>query len=74
MELVVAILAAVLFFALTPNILLRLPKNGSKYTVAGVHAVVFVFAFWLLQKLLKMIGRRRDGFKMPSFPKKEENK
>jgi hypothetical protein len=32
---------AVLFFLLTPNILLRLPPNGSKTMVAIVHALVF---------------------------------
>lgn len=58
MNLFVAILAAVLFFALTPNILLRIPKNGSKYTVAAVHAVVFVIAFWLIHSLLKWIARK----------------
>jgi hypothetical protein len=32
---------AVLFFLLTPNILLSLPPKGSKYVVAFVHALVF---------------------------------
>lgn len=31
-----------LFFVLTPGILLRLPPNSGKYTVAAVHALVFV--------------------------------
>ena len=31
----------VLFFVLTPGILLRLPPNSGKYTVAAVHALVF---------------------------------
>jgi hypothetical protein len=41
MNLAVAIYSAILFFVLSPNILLRLPSNGSKLVVAGVHAVVF---------------------------------
>ena len=32
---------AVLFFLLTPNILLSLPPKGRKYGVAFVHALVF---------------------------------
>jgi hypothetical protein len=32
---------ALLFFLLTPSILLKLPPNGSKYVVAFVHALVF---------------------------------
>ena len=31
----------VLFFVLTPGILLRLPPNSGKFTVAAVHALVF---------------------------------
>jgi hypothetical protein len=41
MNLAVAIYSAILFFLLSPGVLLRLPPNGSKLTVAGVHAVVF---------------------------------
>ena len=41
MNLTVAIYSAILFFVLSPGVLLRLPSNGSKLTVAGVHAIVF---------------------------------
>jgi hypothetical protein len=41
MNFVVALYAAVLFFILSPNVLLRLPKKGSVKVVAAVHAVVF---------------------------------
>jgi len=41
MNWVVAVYTAILFFVLSPNVLLRLPPNGSKLVVAGVHAVVF---------------------------------
>ncbi len=34
-----------LFFILTPGILLRLPPKGSKYTVALVHAAVFALVY-----------------------------
>ena len=40
-SLVSFILPAVLFFVLSPNILLRLPKNGSKYLVAFIHSIIF---------------------------------
>jgi len=42
---------AVLFFVLTPGILLRLPKGGSKMMVAATHAVVFVLVFQLMHKM-----------------------
>jgi hypothetical protein len=41
MNFVVALYAALLFFVLSPNVLLRLPKKGSTKVVAAVHAVVF---------------------------------
>jgi hypothetical protein len=35
---------ALLFFVLTPGILLRLPPGGSQMTVAATHALVFAAA------------------------------
>ena len=43
-----------LFFLLTPNILLHLPKNGSKYTVAIVHACIFSFVILFVQEFINM--------------------
>lgn len=41
MDMLMAVYCAILFFVLSPGILLRIPINGSKYVVAGVHAVIF---------------------------------
>jgi hypothetical protein len=46
MNLIVAIYSAILFFVLSPGVLLRLPPNGSKLTVAGVHALVFAVVLY----------------------------
>ena len=46
MNLIVAIYSAILFFVLSPGVLLRLPSNGSKFTVAGVHAIVFAVVLY----------------------------
>ena len=43
---------AVLFFLLTPSILLRLPPKGSKYVVAFVHALVFATVFHFTHKFV----------------------
>lgn len=40
---------AVLFFLLTPGVLLSLPPGGSKLVVAATHAVVFAVAHKVLQ-------------------------
>ena len=42
------LLAVLLFVLLTPGILLRLPSNGSKWTVAVVHGVVYAVVMYLL--------------------------
>lgn len=49
MNIVVAIYSAILFFLLSPNILLRLPPNGSKMTVTFVHSIVFAFVIYFTQ-------------------------
>ena len=52
MNLVMFIFAAVLFFILTPGILLSLPPGGSKMMVAATHAVVFGLVFTLSHNML----------------------
>jgi hypothetical protein len=74
MNLVVAIYSAILFFVLSPGVLLRLPSNGSKMTVAAVHALVFAVVLyftagfvWRWSLFLGTPMHRREGFE-------EENK
>jgi hypothetical protein len=47
------IFIALLFFVLTPGILLSLPPNGNKYTVAAVHAIVFSLVYHFTHKMVK---------------------
>ena len=66
MKIITALFAGLLFFLLSPNILLRLPKNGNKFTVAGVHAVVFVFVLYFFNSLFHGLVRgimnsKREG-------------
>jgi len=61
MNYVVSIYTALLFFLLTPAILLRLPPNGSKYTVALVHAIVFALIFHFTHKLVWQFSRTLEG-------------
>ena len=62
MNLLIALFAGLLFFVLSPNILLRLPKNGNKFTVAGVHAVVFALVLFLFQSLIFRTFGLREGY------------
>lgn len=46
--------AVLLFFLLTPGVLLRLPPNGNTLTVAATHAVVFGIVWYLTTKVMMM--------------------
>jgi len=63
MSLIVSLYAAILFFILTPGVLLSLPKGGSKFTVAAVHALVFALLFHFTHKLVWRLGAKMEGFK-----------
>jgi hypothetical protein len=76
MNLTVAIYSAILFFVLSPGVLLRLPSGGSKLTVAGVHALVFAFILYLTAGYvwrwsMSMHVMRREGMEHGETP---ENK
>ena len=52
MDLFNLIYLAVLFFVLTPGVLLSLPPGATKMTVAAVHAVVFAVVYQLTHKVV----------------------
>lgn len=54
---------AILFFILTPAVLLRIPKKGSKYTVAGVHAIVFAILLHFTGKFVWNVSMSMEGFR-----------
>lgn len=51
-SIVTSLFAAVLFYILTPNMFLHLPKNGSKMTVAATHAVIFGLIYYFLHVMV----------------------
>ena len=52
LHLFMSLFVALLFVVLTPGILLRLPPNGSKLTVAIVHGIVFAVVFHFTHKMV----------------------
>lgn len=68
MNWVVTFYAAILFFVLTPAVLVRLPPKGGKFTVAAVHAVVFALIFHFTHKLVWQLSM---GMGMPRPVRKE---
>lgn len=51
-SIVTSIFAALLFIALTPGVLLRLPPKGGKWAVLIVHAIVFFVIYYLAHGLV----------------------
>jgi len=60
--------AAILFFVLTPAVLVRLPQKGGKYTVAAVHALVFALIFHFTHKFVWQLSM---GMGLPRPVRKE---
>ena len=50
MNLYMLLFTAVLFYILTPGILVRIPQDGSKTMVAATHAVVFALVYKFTHK------------------------
>ena len=65
MNWVVTIYTALLFFVLTPGVLLSLPPKSGRLVVAATHAVVFALVWHFTYKMVwqfSMMGLR-DGFR-----------
>jgi hypothetical protein len=58
MDLILTLYSAVLFFALIPGILVKLPPNGKFFTVAAVHTVIFAFIFFFTHKLVEQLSKK----------------
>ena len=51
-HILMAIFAAILFYALIPGILVSVPSNGTQAQQNMVHAVVYALAFYFLEPAL----------------------
>ena len=56
-----SVFGAILFFLLVPGLFIRFPNNGSKMTVAMVHALVFGILYYFLHKPIYMMVRNMEG-------------
>lgn len=79
MNLICAVYMVLLFFALTPGILLYLPSGSSKKVVALTHGVVFTAVWWLTHKYVWKMSLKMEGFtegnkqhKKPQKPQKPQ--
>jgi hypothetical protein len=55
--------SAILFFILTPGILLTLPKGGSKFAVAATHALVFAIVLYFTIGIFVEEEEGEEGFR-----------
>lgn len=76
-NIVTSVFAALLFVALTPGVLLRIPPKGGKWTVLLVHALVYFLIYFLFHGMVNRTFNRgfRQGFgnKQEKFTNKKEN-
>ena len=77
MNWLVALYLALLFFLLSPNVLVRLPPNGNKLTVAATHALIFGVVVYLTAKMVWKLSMSMGvyegmGMPMPKGPPKKK--
>jgi len=75
----VTIYSAILFFILTPNILVRLPPKSGKFVVAATHAIIFALVFHFTSKIVwkatsNMFEGFREGVVSPTQPTTQQSK
>lgn len=56
MNWLISLYIAVLFFVLTPGILVSLPQGSGKFKVAAFHAVVFALVYHFTHKIVWRLG------------------
>ena len=81
MNWIVTIYIALLFFVLTPGVLVSLPPKKGKFTVAAVHALIFALIWhfthkfvWNTSMMIMMVGHEglENEEKMDKKEKKSE--
>jgi hypothetical protein len=67
MNLLSALYVGLLFFVLTPGILVSLPPKGTKYAVAAFHSIVFALVFHFTHPFVSKLTRgfQEEGFNCP---------
>jgi hypothetical protein len=64
---------AALFVALTPGVLLTLPKGGNKMTVAVVHGLVFAVVWYFTHRMAFRYSMQLSGFQNMNMEEEEMN-
>jgi hypothetical protein len=73
MNVVMFVYTFVLFFVLTPGILLSLPPRGSKMMIAATHALVFALVFGFTCKMVGKFSTKMEGMNTPKHAKNAKN-
>ena len=62
MNFLITAYVVILFILLTPNMLVRLPPNGSKMTVTLVHALIFGLVFSMTHKTVMQLSAGSSNY------------
>ena len=73
MNLLFSLYVVALFVALTPGVLLTLPKGGSKLTVAVVHGLVFATVLYFTYRTVKRLTYEGFAEEIEEEIEEEEN-
>lgn len=63
MKWLLVIYTLILFVLLTPAIIVRLPQNGNKWTVAFVHGLIFTLIFHLTHNFILKFSNTLEGMR-----------
>lgn len=62
MSIILAIYVSILFYCFVPGILVTLPKNGNKFTIAIIHTILFGITIYFTEHFIWILGSNLEGF------------
>ena len=62
MNLIMFVYVFLLFFVLTPGVLVYLPPKSSKMVTAATHALIFALVWTFTHKMVWRLSHRMEGF------------
>ena len=67
MNLIMFVYVFLLFFVLTPGVLVYLPPKSSKMVTAATHALIFALVWTFTHKMVWRLSHRMEGFEKTNY-------
>lgn len=61
MNWILILYTTLLFFILTPSVIVRLPSKGNKWTVALIHGLIFAVIYYITSDFVMKLGSNLEG-------------